>query len=169
MLDPRSVLREHILSMLAMNVQYLRPPFTEGGVLVPRRSVLRQPGYLPYTRRRAIGFARPPHDGFAFSRRTRGCAYLQAHSPETLAMSAHHTVTPSPTQYPLEGFPPRDDAPRVALCHALSCPPYYQGAMNSQCSVGNSREAEVCRRGICGISQWRCRALQGINMNAAGG
>jgi hypothetical protein len=114
--------------MLAMNVQYLRPPFTEGGVLVPRPSV-RQPGYLPYTRRRPLGFARPPHDGFAFSRRTRGCAYLQAHSPETLAMSAHHTVNRSPTQYLLESFPPPIDDASMLLCvtrdlmHALCLSP----------------------------------------------
>jgi hypothetical protein len=39
---------------------------------------VRQPGYLPA--RRPLGFAPPPHDGFALLASAQGCVSLQKHS-----------------------------------------------------------------------------------------
>jgi hypothetical protein len=89
--------------------------------VVPRRSV-RQPGYLPYIES-PLGFASPPHDGFAFSQRTRGCAYLQAHSPETLATIAHYTGESQPCAIRLGGILPQGASASALLCVTLSLMP----------------------------------------------
>ena len=50
-----------------------RPPSVTSGHCCPAVAV-RQPGYLPA--RRSLGFAPPPHSGFALLASTHGCAYL---------------------------------------------------------------------------------------------
>jgi hypothetical protein len=42
-------------------------------------AAVRQPGYLPA--RRPLGFAPPPHDGFALLASAHGCAYLATNTP----------------------------------------------------------------------------------------
>jgi hypothetical protein len=50
-----------------------------------------------------MGFAPPPHDGFAF--------IASAHTDAHTLLRTHHTLPPSPTQRPLEAlFGHMDDA-----------------------------------------------------------
>jgi hypothetical protein len=51
------------------------PPLSKGEALCePAAAAVRQPGHLLASPRRSLGFAPPPHDGFAFLASARRCA-----------------------------------------------------------------------------------------------
>jgi len=91
----------------------------KGGALSPRRSV-RRPGCLPYTligdtdRRRPVGFAPPPHDGFA----------LLAGATRMRMPCYEHTIHrfAAPRNIPWRRIPADGRRPRVVLRHALLLP-----------------------------------------------
>ena len=92
------------------------PPFLYRGGASSTRRTVRQPGYL-LSVKRPLGFAPPPHDGFALLACAHGCTWLQAHSPCLLQI--HHTLNPSLTPYPVADAIGELRCLRVASCHSL--------------------------------------------------
>ena len=88
-----------------------------------------------------MGFAPPPHDGFALLASAHRCAYLATNTSY---------IASQPQAILLGGsFAQRDDA-SVLLCVALSCPPYLPGG--DECAM-NSEGLGVIFLHICCFSQ----------------
>src|SRR5215213_4799567 len=94
------------------------PSLLASGALLPRHH-RRSTARLPPIHRRPIGFASPPHDGFALLASAHGCPWLQPHSPNACyECTIQRILAPRNTSWWI--FSIEDRCTREAKLHALS-------------------------------------------------
>src|SRR5688572_29036873 len=79
-----------------------RTPLSASGALLLHRCCC-SAARLPPIERRPLGFAPPPHDGFALLASATWVRLAASTFPMCL-LCMHHTLNPSPKQYPLAAY-----------------------------------------------------------------
>jgi len=96
-------------------------PSSEAGASLPRRSAVRQPGYLPT--RRPLGFAPLPHDGFALLASAHANALGYRHIPNACYIRTIHR-SPAPRYTSWRLLPAEGQMPPCCFASRSLMPPY---------------------------------------------